>query len=125
MKLSDFHAHTLLSDGVLIPAEHIRRLIVSGLDTIAITDHVDSATIGHVVNSLDKIRHDFDDYITFLPGVEITHVLPYQIPVLVKKAKLLTKELREKTALGAGIPETMFEEMFIKNPEELVKRIIQ
>ena len=37
----------------------------------------------------------------------------------------LTKELREKTALGAGIPETMFEEMFIKNPEELVKRIIQ
>ncbi|MHA2309569.1 MAG: histidinol phosphate phosphatase domain-containing protein, partial [Candidatus Heimdallarchaeaceae archaeon] len=87
MKLSDFHTHTLLSDGVLIPAEHIRRLIVRGLDAVAITDHVDSATINHVMNSLDKIRNDFDDYITFLPGVEITHVLPSQIPVLAKKAK--------------------------------------
>ncbi|MCG3221366.1 MAG: histidinol phosphate phosphatase domain-containing protein [Candidatus Heimdallarchaeota archaeon] len=35
----------------------------------------------------------------------------------------LTKELRDKTALGSGIPKNMFEEIFIKNPEELVKRI--
>ena len=217
MKLSDFHTHTLLSDGALIPAEHIRRLIVQGLDCIAITDHVDSATIDHVLNSLDKIRYDFDKFITFLPGVEITHVLPSQIPILAKKAKqrnflvlvhgetivepviegtnraavmcpyvdilahpgilteeevqlakdnniyleittrgghslgnglvaelamktgakiilntdshrpsdFLTKELRDKTAIGSGIPESMFEEIFVRNPEELVQRIIK
>jgi histidinol phosphatase-like PHP family hydrolase len=217
MKLSDFHTHTLLSDGVLIPAEHIRRLIVQGLDTVAITDHVDSATIDHVLKSLDKIRHDFDEYITFLPGVEITHVLPSQIPVLAKKAKqknflvvvhgetivepvmegtnraalscknvdilahpgiitledaqlakdndifleittrgghslgnglvaelamqtgaqmilntdahqprdFLTKKLRDKTALGAGIPETMFDQIFVENPKQIIKRIIK
>lgn len=31
MKLTDFHTHTLLSDGALMPAENLRRLIVRGL----------------------------------------------------------------------------------------------
>ncbi|MHA1515970.1 MAG: PHP domain-containing protein, partial [Candidatus Heimdallarchaeaceae archaeon] len=87
MKLTDFHTHTLLSDGALMPAEHLRRLIVRGLDAVAITDHVDSSNIDHVLNSLDNIRYDFEEYITFLPGVEITHVLPSQISELARKAK--------------------------------------
>jgi len=217
MKLTDFHTHTYLSDGVLAPAEQLRRLIVQGLDAVAITDHVDSSTIDFVLDSLDKIRYDFEEHITFLPGVEITHVLPKQIPVLARKAKqrnflvlvhgetivepvvsgtneaavkcsdvdilahpgiltfkeakwakenevfleittrgghslgnglvaelamktgakmlintdshfprdFLTHDLREKTALGSGIPRSMFEEVFVRNPEELIKRIIK
>ncbi|MCE7743295.1 MAG: histidinol phosphate phosphatase domain-containing protein [Candidatus Heimdallarchaeota archaeon] len=217
MKLTDFHTHTYLSDGVLGPAEHLRRLVVQGLDAVAITDHVDSSTIDHVLNSLDQIRYDFEEHITFLPGVEITHVLPSQIPELARKAKqrnflvvvhgetivepvvqgtneaavkcpdvdilahpgiltfkeakwaednevfleittrcghslgnglvaelalktgakmvlntdshaprdFISHELRDKTALGSGIPRSMFEEMFVKNPEEIIKRIIK
>ncbi len=217
MKLTDFHSHTYLSDGVLGPAEHIRRLIVQGLDAIAITDHVDSSTIDFVLDSLDKIRYDFEEYITFLPGVEITHVLPSQIPILAREAKqrnflvvvhgetimepvvsgtneaavkcsdvdilahpgilsfkeakwakdnevfleittrgthgltnglvadlamktgakmvlntdshapkdFLTLKLQENTALGANIPRNLFEEIFAKNPEELIKRVIK
>ena len=217
MKLTDFHTHTLLSDGALMPAEHLRRSIVRGLAAVAITDHVDSSNIDHVLNSLDKIRYDFEEYITFLPGVEITHVLPSQIPELARKAKqrnflvvmhgetivepviegtnraalkcpdvdilahpgiltfeeaqlakdnevfleittrgghslgnglvadlamkagaklilntdahqprdFISESLREKTALGAGIPRSMFEEVFVKNPEEIIKRIIK
>ncbi len=217
MKLTDFHSHTYLSDGVLVPAEHLRRLVVQGLDAVAITDHVDSSTIDFVLDSLDKIRFDFEEYITFLPGVEITHVPPSQIPILARKAKqknflvvvhgetimepvmpgtneaavkcsdvdilahpgmltfkeakwakdnevfleittrgahgltnglvadmamkagskmvvntdshsprdFLTHDLREKTALGARIPRNMFEEIFVDNPEEIIKRIIK
>jgi len=217
MKLTDFHTHTLLSDGALMPAEHLRRLIVRGFNAVAITDHVDSSNIDHVLNSLDNIRCDFEEYITFIPGVEITHVLPSQIPELARKAKqrnflvlvhsetivepiiegtnkaalkcsdvdilahpgiltfkdaqlakdnevflevttrgghslgnglaadlamkagaklilntdahqprdFISEGLREKTALGAGIPRSMFEEVFVKNPQEIIKRIIK
>ena len=215
MKLTDFHTHTILSDGALTPSEHLRRMIVKNIAAAGITDHVDSATIDHILNSLDKMRYDFDEYITFLPGVEITHVLPSKIAELAKKAKkrnflvvvhgesivepviegtnraalectdvdilahpgiltieeaqlakdndvfleittrgghslgngrvadlaietgakmilntdshqpkeFITEELREKTALGAGIPRSMFEEIFVKNADELIKRI--
>ena len=217
MKLTDFHSHTYLSDGALAPAEHIRRMVVQGLDAVAITDHVDPSTIDFVLESLDKIRYDFEEYITFLPGVEITHVLPSQIASLARKAKqrnflvvvhgetivepvisgtneaavrcsdvdilahpgiltfkeaklardnevfleittrgghslgnglvaelamktgakmllntdshaprdFITHDLREKTALGSGIPRNMFEEVFVKNPDELIKRILK
>ena len=217
MKLTDFHTHTYLSDGVLAPAEHIRRLVVQGLDAVAITDHVDSSTIDFVLDSLDKIRYEFEEHITFIPGVEITHVLPKQIPILARKAKqrnflvvvhgetivepvisgtneaavkcadvdilahpgiltfkeakwakdnevfleittrgghslgnglvaelgmktdaklilntdshaprdYITPDLREKTALGSGIPRSMFDNIFVKNPEELINRIIK
>ena len=215
MKLTDFHTHSLLSDGTLIPANHLRRMVAKGITAASITDHVDSATIDHILNSLDKIRNDFDEYITFLPGIEITHVLPSQIAELAKKAKkrnflvvvhgetivepviagtnraaiecpdvdilahpgiltieeaqlakdndvfleittrgghslcnglvadlaietgakmilntdahqhsdFITKELREKTVLGAGIPRNMFEEIFVKHADEIIKRI--
>ena len=217
MKLTDFHTHTLLSDGALTTADLIRRLIVGGLNAVAITDHVDSSNIDHVLNSLDKIRYDFEEYITFLPGVEITYALPKQIPELARKAKqrnflvvvhgetvvesvyegtnrtalkcpdvdilahpgiitfkdaqlakenevfleittrgghslgnglvadlamkagaklilnsdahqprdFINENLREKTALGSGIPRSMFEEIFVKNSQEIIKRIFK
>ena len=215
MMHTDFHTHTYLSDGALVPAEHIRRMIVKGFDAIAITDHVDSATIDHVLKCLDLIRSDFEDEITFLPGIEITHVPPSQISYLANKAKkqnflvvvhgetivepvasgtnraavecpdvdilahpgiltqeevqlakdndvfleittrgghslgngrvaelsmdlgakmlvnsdahlpsdFMSKKLAQETAIGAGIPEKMFEELFQTNPLEIIKRI--
>ena len=100
MKLTDFHNHTLLSDGALMPAEHIRRLIVRGLYAVAITDHVDSSNIDHVLKLiLNTDAHQPRDF--------------------------LSESLREKTALGSGIPRSMFDEVFVKNPEEIIKRIIK
>lgn len=87
MKLTDFHTHTFLSDGVLPPAEQIRRFIVNGFYAMAITDHVDSSNIDFILNSLINLQEDFRDEIIFIPGVEITHVPPYRIPILAKKAK--------------------------------------
>lgn len=87
MKLTDFHTHTFLSDGVLSPAEQIRRFVVNGFFAMAITDHVDSSNIDFILNSLINLQEDFQDEIIFIPGVEITHVPPYRIPILAKKAK--------------------------------------
>ena len=87
MKLCDFHTHTFLSDGVLPPAEQIRRFVVNGFHAMAITDHVDSSNIDFIIESLTNLKEDFCDEIIFLPGVEITHVPPYKIPFLAKKAK--------------------------------------
>ena len=87
MKLTDFHTHTFLSDGVLPPAEQIRRFVVKGFYAMAITDHVDSSNIDFILNSLINLQEDFRDEIIYIPGVEITHVPPYRIPILAKKAK--------------------------------------
>jgi histidinol phosphatase-like PHP family hydrolase len=45
----DLHTHTLLSDGDLIPTELARRAEVQGFRALAMTDHVDTATVGVVV----------------------------------------------------------------------------
>lgn len=87
IKLTDFHTHTFLSDGVLPPAEQIRRFTVNGFYAIAITDHVDSSNIDFILNSLISLQEDFQDEIIYIPCVEITHVPPYRIPILAKKAK--------------------------------------
>lgn len=87
MIATDFHQHSLLSDGVLLPAELLRRRVKDGMQAIAITDHVDSSTIDHVLNQLKHVKDDLDEDILFIPGVEITHVPPAKIPELAKKAK--------------------------------------
>jgi len=84
MKLSDFHTHTFLSDGVLPPAEQIRRFVVNGFYAMAITDHVDSSNIDFILNSLINLQEDFQDEIIYIPGVEITHVPPYRNQLMSK-----------------------------------------
>jgi len=37
----------------------------------------------------------------------------------------ISESLREKTALGAGIPRSMFEEILLKNPQKVIKRILK
>jgi histidinol phosphatase-like PHP family hydrolase len=86
----DFHTHTLLSDGVLIPAEQVRRAYVAGYKVLGITDHVDFTNIEFVYNSLlnliDKMQDSSWD-IKVIPGVEITHVPAQKIEKAVQIAK--------------------------------------
>ena len=86
----DLHTHTFFSDGVLSPAELVRRAEHAGYSAIAITDHVDESNLEHVLSCIirfcKKTREFLD--ITLIPGVEITHVPPKQIENLVTLARL-------------------------------------
>lgn len=86
----DFHTHTLLSDGVLIPAEQIRRAYIAGYKVLGITDHVDFSNIKFVINSLTELINKINDCewdIKVIPGVEITHVPAKKIEKIVQVAK--------------------------------------
>jgi putative hydrolase len=87
----DFHTHTFLSDGVLLPIELIRRAVVNGYAAIAVTDH---ASAGHMETVLRAVIADcalaekhWD--IRAIPGVELTHVPPLAIPELAAEARRL------------------------------------
>ncbi|MFH1797762.1 MAG: histidinol phosphate phosphatase domain-containing protein [Candidatus Omnitrophota bacterium] len=71
----DLHTHTILSDGVLLPSELVRRAKVSGYEAIAITDHVDHSNIDAVLSGLIKVSKKLNKYwdVLVIPGVEITH----------------------------------------------------
>jgi len=87
----DLHTHTLLSDGELLPSELARRADEKGYKVIAFTDHVDFSNVDSIVPSLvrvcEKINLNFR--IKTIPGVEITHVNPVDIPNIVKIARNL------------------------------------
>jgi histidinol phosphatase-like PHP family hydrolase len=87
----DFHVHSLLSDGVLIPSEIARRARVLGHRAVAITDHVDPSNLEGVVRSLTAVAEAERVYSDFqiIPGVELTHVPPKSIPSLAAEAKRL------------------------------------
>ncbi|MGZ4903420.1 MAG: histidinol phosphate phosphatase domain-containing protein [Halobacteriota archaeon] len=87
-KRIEFHAHTLLSDGELIPSELVRRAFVTDHEAIAITDHVDFSNIESVIRSTKRAAEASTD-LEVLVGAEITHVPPEKIPKLVHKAKAL------------------------------------
>jgi histidinol phosphatase-like PHP family hydrolase len=91
----DFHTHSLLSDGELLPSELMRRAVVQGYEAVAITDHVDFTTIEHVLSSLEKLelREASNREIEVICGVEITHVFPDKLEKLVHKARALGAEL--------------------------------
>lgn len=51
----DFHTHTLLSDGDLLPTELLRRMQVLGYTVVGITDHVDAGNIDETLVSLGRV----------------------------------------------------------------------
>ena len=51
----ELHAHTLLSDGELLPIELARRAFVKGHKGIAFTDHVSLSTMDRVI---EEARRD-------------------------------------------------------------------
>ncbi len=91
----DLHMHTLWSDGVLVPAELVRRAAVTGLKAIAITDHGDQSNIGIIVPQISSVAAQLSESngITVVPGIELTHIPPPLIDGLVKRARELGARL--------------------------------
>lgn len=91
----DLHTHSIFSDGELIPAELIRRACVKGYRAIAITDHMDSSNMDFIIPRIAAIAREFNGVqpVRVIPGTELTHALPGQLPDLVRKARELGAEL--------------------------------
>lgn len=80
-----------MSDGVLIPSELVHRANKVGYRAIGLTDHVDGSNLDLVAARIVKVADELNRFQdTFVvPGVEITHAPPGQIPSLVKEAREL------------------------------------
>lgn len=87
----DLHTHTLFSDGELVPSELVRRALVRGYRAIALTDHMDESNLDFAVPRIVQVAKKLSGQmpITVIPGTEITHVPPADIPFLVKEARKL------------------------------------
>jgi len=87
----DLHTHSLFSDGVLVPSELVRRAVMKGYTTIAITDHADASnldfTIPRVAAACKELNRRWK--ITALPGIELTHIPPETFAELTQKARSL------------------------------------
>lgn len=85
----DFHTHTTLSDGVLLPMELIRRAIVNGYSALGIADHTSASTMGRVIREVRRdceLAERFWGF-TALPGIELTHVPAAAICELAAEAR--------------------------------------
>lgn len=88
----DYHTHTLLSDGCLIPAEAIRRAEVCGYAVMGLSDHADLATLPAqipLIAAAARAENASGSAMTVIPGTEITHVRPGQIGEAVRLAREL------------------------------------
>jgi len=85
----DFHSHTLLSDGYLLPSELARRAEAAGYKALAMTDHADDSNLETVLSSLLRVKERLNRHMSLivLAGVELTHIPPSDIPFMVKKAR--------------------------------------
>ncbi len=85
----DFHTHTSLSDGVLLPIELIRRAMVNNYSTIAVTDHAATGLLKRIIDDTAEVCALARSYwnILAIPGVELTHVPVQAIAETAKKAK--------------------------------------
>jgi len=85
----DFHTHTLLSDGALLPSELARRAEEKGYVFIGITDHVDNSNIEYIIPNIIKACEDINKNwkIKAIPGIEITHMPLESIKSAVKFAR--------------------------------------
>jgi len=87
----DLHTHTFFSDGVLVPAEHLRRFEVMGYDAVAITDHADSSNMDFIIPRIVQAAHDLNPHskTRLIPGIELTHVPPGLMQELTVRARRL------------------------------------
>ncbi len=91
----DLHTHSLLSDGLLLPSELIRRAEVKGYRYLAVTDHADVSNLDHIVPRIVRAAQEITLHwrIRVLPGVELTHVPPETIGKLAAQARILGARL--------------------------------
>lgn len=96
----DLHTHTLFSDGILIPAEHLQRFQVLGYEAVAITDHADSSNIDFIVPRIVQVAADLNPHFStrLIPGIELTHIPPALFKPLTDKAR----ELGAQIVVGHG-----------------------
>jgi putative hydrolase len=87
----DFHTHTSLSDGDLSPIEMVRRAVVNGYSTIALTDHAAVGDMQRIIPEIIQICAMARNYwnILAIPGIELTHVPSRAIAETARKAKEL------------------------------------
>ncbi len=62
----DLHCHSTRSDGLLAPAEVVRRAARRGVDVLALTDHDDTAGLDEAAAAAGE------EGIAFLPGAELS-----------------------------------------------------
>jgi len=91
----DFHTHTFFSDGVLVPAEHLRRVEVMGYKAIAITDHADSSNLDFIIPRIVQAARDLNPVskTRLIAGIELTHVPPPLLGQLTARARELGAEI--------------------------------
>ena len=91
----DFHTHTFLSDGELSPLELIRRAIVNGYQTIAITDHAGPGEMERFITEVARDCALAEKYwdIRAFPGVELTHLPVESIDEVARQAKEMGAKL--------------------------------
>jgi histidinol phosphatase-like PHP family hydrolase len=85
----DLHTHTFLSDGELVPAEHVRRAEVAGYRILGIADHGDFATMdSQIAAALVTARRENPlGRMIVLAGIELTHLRPAQLAEAVAMAR--------------------------------------
>lgn len=84
----DFHTHSNLTDGELIPIELVRRMAVLGYTTVAITDHADPSNLHFLLESVQKVKAAAGMYgVKLLSGVELTHIPPAMIASCAREAR--------------------------------------
>jgi len=91
----DFHTHTLLSDGLLLPAEAVRQAEARGYRAIGLTDHVDFSNVERVVAETVRGCERLNGFggPAAVPGLEITHVPPELVPELIALGRKLGARL--------------------------------
>ncbi|MDD5085881.1 MAG: histidinol phosphate phosphatase domain-containing protein [Candidatus Omnitrophica bacterium] len=96
----DFHTHTLLSDGVLLPAELLRRYEALGIKILAFADHVDHSNIDWVVPRLVEAVRKLGPHtkVKLIPACELTHIPLDDFKPLAAQARKLGARL----VLGHG-----------------------
>ena len=90
----DFHVHTLLSDGVLVPSEVVARAKAMGYEALAITDHVDESNLEDTIKKTLRFTENVGkNNMRVIAGVELTHIPPKDIERLTRKARELGAKL--------------------------------
>lgn len=104
----DFHTHSLLSDGELLPSELARRYEAKGYKAIAITDHTDASNIKMIVPAIVEFCKRWPkNRIKVIPGIELTHIPLEHFDSLIRFAR--KKGIKIIVAHGQTLCEPVFE----------------
>ena len=90
----DFHMHTTMSDGELLPMELIRRAAYADHRAVALTDHTSFSNIDWIVESVTRDCKKAEAWgIEAIPGVELTHVPVKYLDDAIKRSRKAGAEL--------------------------------